>query len=799
MGGIAMKAIGKVSTFALLSTTALSGAFAPVATAQDAETSEISFEEIMVTATRRSESVQDIPYNISAVSGAAIDAAKVIDASELLRNIPGVAVSDKSARNAGQVNGIRIRGLSVDSANRSDVPVTSAPTVATYINDTPVFGNMMMSDLERVEVLRGPQGTLYGSGSLGGAGRYITNKPVLGEFEGSVGGTLTTTAGSSSLSWTGEAIANIPLGDTLALRVVGSKIDAAGIIDYVNVYELDANGAPVVPGDVTDTDAVFTSVKDADTVDIDFLRISALFAPSDAFDAVLTYTRQSDEVGARRGSAEGFLDGLGNEYGRYEAGSVQLEPSQSDLELASLEMNIDLGFATLTSSTSYYKRDGRSVSENTGFYAQKSWLSGFYYNSPRPLARADRGYSDEAFIQEARLVSQSDGPFNWVAGIYYHDQEQTADQISTLAGYKAWASTVFGWMSDGYGYSDIDNDFDFDSTTKIKETAFFGEATYDVSDRLSLTAGIRYFDSKVTADATVDLPFWNSLFPAAVIEGETSGKKDALFKFNMSYDVNDDTMIYATVSEGYRRGGATAVPLTGNFAEDPSWLSYGSDTTRNYEIGIKGATNDIRYTLSGFYVDWSNPQINTATSNWGFFTVANGDSARSIGIEAEVEGYVGNALHYNLGYAFSDAKLTSDFLSPTGSLIAADGNRLTGVPKHMLNIAFDYTTDITSDIVMVARVNGYVQSSSQNYINNDSETLGATLGGFSIWGAGLTFTKGDVDVTLFAKNIFNNRGVTAVYGDAYMGTDASQNYLGSGAKSEITLPRTVGLAVKYNF
>lgn len=794
-----MKAIGTISTAALLSTTALSSFAAQPVLAQEAADTNISFEEIMVTATRRSTTVQDIPYNISAVSGANIEAAKMIDASELLRSIPGVAVSDKGARNAGQVNGIRIRGLSVDSAIRSDIPVTSAPTVGTYINDTPVFTNMMLKDLERVEVLRGPQGTLYGSGALGGAVRYITKKPALGEFEGYAAGSIATTDGSGGVSWTADAVVNIPLGDKFAIRAVASKLDAAGIIDYVNIYELDANGAPVVPGDVSDTDAVYTSVKDADTVDIDFLRISALFEPNDKFDALLTYTRQSDDVGSRRGSAEGFLNGDGDAYGRYEAGAVQLEPAHSDLEMASLEMNIDLGFATLTSSTSYYERDGRSISENTGFYAQKNWLSGFYYNSPRPLARADRGYTDEAFIQEARLVSQNDGPFNWVAGFYYHDQEQTADQVSTLAGYKAWASETFSWMSDGYGYSDIDNDFDFDSLTKIKETAFFGEATYDLSDRFHITGGIRYFDSKVTADATVDLPFWNSLFPPAVIEGETSGKEDVLFKLNMSYDLSEETMLYGTVSEGYRRGGATAVPLTGNFAEDPAWLSYGSDTTRNYEIGLKGANSDFRYTVSAFLVNWNDPQINTATSNWGFFTVANGDKARSMGIEAEVEGYLTDALHYNLGYAYVDAELTADFMSPTGSLIAADGSTLPGIPKHMFNVAFDYTTEITSEIMMVARVDGYVQSKSENYINNDSATFGHRHDGFSIWGASVAFTKGNFDLTLFAKNIFNTRGITAVYGETYMGTDPDQNYFGSGAKNEITLPRTLGLALKYNF
>ncbi len=789
----------KLTTLALLSSTAISGINA--VSAQDATDSddEVLFEEVIVTATRRATSTQDIPYNISAVSGATIDAARVVDASELLRSIPGVAVSDKGARNAGQVNGIRIRGLNVDSANRSDIPVTSSPTVATYINDTPVFANMMLKDLERVEVLRGPQGTLYGSGALGGAVRYITKKPVLGEFEGYMNGVLSTTAGSSGVNWIGDLVLNVPLGDTLAIRAVGSKLDGAGIIDYVNIYELDDNQVPVVPGAVTDADAVFTSVKDADTVDVDFLRISALFQPNDRFDATATYTRQSGAAGSRRASAEGEVDGLGNVYGRYEAGSVQLEPGTSDLEMFSLEINADLGFATLTSSTSYYDREGRSISENTGFYAQQGWLGGFYYNAPRPLARANRGYTDEAFIQEVRLVSSGDGPLSWIAGLYYQDQDQTADQTSTLAGYKAWASVMFPWMSDGFGYSNTDTDFQYDSLTNIKETALFGEATYDITEKFHFTAGIRYFDSKVVSDASIDLPFWNTLFAPAIVEDETSGKKDALFKLNMSYDVSDEAMIFATVSEGYRRGGSSAVPIAGAFAEDPAWLSFEADSNRNFEIGMKGGGNSLRYTVSAFYVDWNNPQLNTATTNWGFFSVANGDEATTKGVEIELEGYLSSDFHYQLGYAFVDAKLSEDFISPTGSTIATSGNRLPGVPKHMVNMAFDYTRQISSNVTMITRMDAYVQGTSENYINNASPTLGETHKGFAIVNAGVSFLLEDFDITVFAKNLFNVRGTTASYSAAYMGTAPAQNYLGNGAKAEITLPRTVGMAVTYRF
>lgn len=790
---------GKITTLALLSTTALS-TISTSAIAQQAEEASTAFDVITVTATRRDANMQDIPYNISAVSGAEIENAQTLDAAELLRAIPGIAVADRGARNAATVNSFRIRGLNVDGAARGDYAASSAPTVASYINDTPVFANMLLKDMERVEVLRGPQGTLYGSGALGGAVRFITQKPQLDRLGGYVNGTLSSTKGSGGVNWTGDAVLNIPVNDSIAVRAVASKINNSGIIDYMNVYDLDANDAPVVPGDILDNDASFSTVKDADTTDIEFIRFSALAQLTENMDMTFMLTRQRDNIGSRRATAEGAMDGFGNTYGEYTSGSVQLEPSHTDLDMASAEINVDFGFATLTSSTSYYDVSGSSISENTGFYAQKNWLGGLYYNSPRPLARADRSYGDKAFVQEIRLVSDSDGPLNWIGGLYYQNQDKSVGQTSTLAGYRNWTLEAQGWMSEGFGHDENDNDFIYRDDSKIKETAVYGELTYDVSDTVHVTGGFRWFDSSVHSDAEVQLPFWDSLAswaPAVTIAD--SGKRDVLFKGNVSFDMNDDTMLYATISEGYRRGGASAVPTTGNFAEDPAWLNYGSDSVINYEAGIKGETDNMRYTIAAFYVDWTNPQINTATSNWGFFTAANGDTATSKGFELEVAGQLTPELRYSFGYAYVDAKLSSDFNAPTGALIAATGNTLPGVPKHMLNINMDYTTTISSDVDLTFRVGGYVQSKTQNYIMNDHETFGKSHSAFSIWNASATFTKDDVSLTIFAKNLFNTEGSTAHFSEAYMGTSPAQNYFGSGTKREITLPRTIGAAVRYNF
>ncbi len=280
-----MSAIRKITAVALMSSTALSLSV-PVM-AQD--TKAVTLEEIIVTATRRATSVQDIPYNISAVSGDTIESTKMLDAAELLRSIPGVVVADRGTRNASTKNDIRIRGLNVDGAARGDYAASSAPTVATYVNDTPLFANMMLKDIERVEVLRGPQGTLYGSGALGGAVRYITKKPELGEFKGYASGSASTTKGSNGISWSGDLVLNMPVGDNFAIRAVASHVDNAGIIDYVNVYDLDAGGAPIIPGDINDNDVSFSTVEDADTGKIDFLRLSAFLQASVNWHAKVTH------------------------------------------------------------------------------------------------------------------------------------------------------------------------------------------------------------------------------------------------------------------------------------------------------------------------------------------------------------------------------------------------------------------------------------------------------------------------------------------------------------------------------
>ncbi len=749
---------------------------------------------IVVTATRREESIIDVPYNISAVSGDTIEAAKTFDSAELLRSVPGVGVVDRGARSAGTVNQVRIRGLNVDGNALGDYSVSSVASVSTYINDTPIFANFLLRDLERVEVLRGPQGTLYGSGALGGTVRYITRDPVLGEFGGTISGSLSNVNGTSKLGYTLDGVLNVPLGDTAALRVVGSWADYPGITDYVNVYELDADGIPVAPNGILAPDAKYRVAEDADTVEQWMVRTTLLWEPSDTVSIKALYTHQEDDIGGRRAQTVNN-DGFGRPYQRYEQGSIQLEPAQSNDDMAALEINVDLGFATLTSSSSYYDREGDSISENTGFYAQAGFL-GFYYNYPRPMASAVRSYTDEAFVQELRLVSDTEGPFDFIVGGFYRDQKTQSTQQSYLRGFKRWYDTAFPAFA---AFVTGDKDFDYRRDEKFEELAVFGELTWHATDTLDLTGGVRYFDNKSENTTFIDLPLFTGVFAPTTAFFETS-ENDVLFKGNLSWQFGQRDRLYATISEGYRRGGTNAVPLTGTFAENPGWQTYRADNVVNYEVGVKGQRAGIVYDLSLYYVDWQNPQLNTATTNWGFFAVQNGDSARTMGLEAQLDGYVGEGLHYTLGYTYTDAELTADFFAPDNNItpVAVDGARLPGAPKHMINWALDYTMPVSNDWSLYTRLDGNYQSGSRNGIGV-SPTFNVPLAGFSIWNAVLSLSNDNLTASLWMKNIFNEEGITGIFTEAYMGTSPAQGYFGNANKQLISLPRTIGATATYKF
>ena len=800
----------------------------PQVLAQDG--ADEAIEEILVTASRREQRIEDIPYNISAVDGDDIAAQNMVDTAELMRSISGVSVIDRGYRNAGHVNSLIIRGVNVDNGVNGDIPLSAAATVATYVDNTPLFANFLLKDIERVEVMRGPQGTLYGSSALGGTVRYIMNRPDADAFDASVGLTYGQTEHSDGNNVSVDGMINVPLSDTAAFRLSAGSVENDGVIDYVNLYQIQ-DGKPVVEANdgtcrsvndpaLTDAEIAFngscyTSKKDADDVSIKYARASLRFQPSDVLDIQFNYQWQEDEIGARRTITMG-ADYFGNAYnGKDQSGSTMLEASDREASLASLDLEWDLGFATFASSTSTYEHKGDGWRDNTSLWVTDrggfaNWFAILYPGNPRPVAYVTAGFDEEAVVQEFRLVSNdSDSNFDWTVGAFYMDQERDVSNISYLLGLYDYADacTALGaacptggqwWM--GFGATEID--FWYIRKEQYTDLSLYGEVTWHASDKLHITGGLRWFDTELKNQTAYSfLPVFNGAdvpfepFPS-------QSEDDIQLKLNVAYDLSDSSMLYGTISEGFRRGGSNAIPDAGFFAEPnpTSVQQYKADTVRNYEVGIKGATDRVRYAADIYYVDWQDPQLNTATAAWSFFMAQNGESAETVGVEAEAQFLLSDNLELSLGYGHAKAELTADLIAPQfGNVIATKGQRLPGTAENTATAALQHSYDMSNGMSLSTRLSAYYQSDSINSVTNT--TIQDKFDGFSLWNFQATLSSENWSAAFFVKNIGDEQAVTGNYPAAYMSTDTGifENYYGNNQRQYIATPRTIGLALKYNF
>ena len=822
--------------------TALAGA-SPLVAAQTADSEDGVIEEILVTAQVRETSVQDIPYNISAMTGETLERQNVVNQYDVLRAMHGITVVDRGYRNGGTVNSIVIRGLNVDNGANGDIMLNAVPSVATYYDNTPLFANFLVKDIERVEVLRGPQGTLYGSGSLGGTLRYIGKRPNADSFEADVEVDYSQTSGSEGNNVGLDAMVNIPLGDTTAVRAVYSRIDNDGVIDYINAYQLNSAGEPLIdvggtctdPNAATDTQvlqnvACFQEVEDADTVEIDYAKIALRSEISDTFSLQLSYQMQDETIGARRSTTLGDNNqpsgsSLYFQYGDDDSGQVMLEPSERDVEMTSLDIEWDLGFATFTSTTSMYDHEGKGESDNGGLWASggevdgtsRDWNAAFYGGGwPRPMQLAERGYDDEAFIQEFRLVSgETDGNVDWIIGAFHMDQDNSVYQLSRNPGMNAFHNACVNtggpectgfWPATFYPGDQLSEiDFEYVRDTSFKETALYGEVTYHVSDTFRLTGGFRWFDNETVNDVILGFPLvegWTS--PSA--PQSTDSDDDVLVKLNAAWDISDDMMLYATYSEGYRHGGAQSLPSLDDgdpFGEPNAEAvrTFGSDSVQNYELGVKGGTDTFQYTASLFNVDWDDPQLNTTSAFWGFYVAANGDAASTQGIKLEIEGYASDTFHYRAGYTYVNAELDKDFVSPqTGSVVAPSGSTLPGAPESVLTIGVDNTWEINSDMDLIAAFNAYYQSETENFIDQ-SDMLNETFDTFTLMNVSASLVTENWSATLYIRNLSDEEGASGGFPSSHWSYDTGvfENWYGNGNRQFIVQPQTIGLKFGYRF
>ena len=780
-------------------------------------------EEVMVTATRRSESVQDVPYNISAISGESIASQGISDVSDLIKGIPGVSGPDLGSR-AGINNSIVMRGINTSDAGQNTVSgnISAAP-VSTYLNETPMFTNLKMLDIQRVEVLRGPQGTLYGSGAMGGTLRFITTRPVLDENSAKFEVGVSDSNGADDLNTGLEFIGNLAVGDNVALRLAISHDKQAGVVDSTSLVVTDSGGAPLLadPSDV-DSGLVYRTQDDVDDGELLASKFSALWQIGDKTEAVVNWLHQDESWDHGTTTYIGDDVTLGAGADSWEDSSRQLDAVERTVDVASLEVMHEFGFASFTSATSFTKDDSEPDRDTSDFYVNLDVTQELYFGFPRILVKDNSEEERESFTQEFRLVSNADGPFDWVVGAYYNKEDHDYSNRNQMFGLGEWMDdpnaqgglgaelppnfTTIGDFVENYlgatrPSSNEDEVYTLNTSSEFEEIALYGEFTWHVTDAWQLTVGARGFRQELDRDLRQTLPLCGAFCSddgsnsQGLTEASSSSDfNDSIFKFNTSYDLNEDAMVYLTVSEGFRRGGANALPTVGVFYDPAFPLEYEPDKLLNQEIGIKGALweNRMSYTLAAYRIDWEDVQVEAYTVG-GFKGVTNGEDAQSTGVELELQASLTENLNASLGYSHVKAEITKDVIA--GGSTINDGDRLPYVPEDQLSLSLDYTLPFDNGYQLMLHGDGNYRSDFTTQLN-DQQALNnfMELDGYTLWNAAATFGNDKWSAQAFVKNITDEEGVSSVFVLAANGAGPAAEF---GRRGFVNRPRTIGLRFTY--
>ncbi len=724
-----------------------------------------SSEEIIVTATRRSTNIQDVPLNIAAIGEEQIEVLGAGDMSELSQWVPGLHIVNQGARSS---NPIVVRGLNADPASSNDGANDGGGTVATYLGDTPLFIDLRLNDTERVEVLLGPQGTLYGAGTLGGAIRYIPNQPDFSAFMLEVRGDAYGYSEGSDISSDVGFTVNVPVGNTLAIRGSIDYLNDTGFIDYNHVVQEPgvSNPDPDLnnPADVA---ANLAPVEDANTEEVLSGRVAIRWAPDAMFDATLSHNVQYAEYGSRTISGRRSLLATDD----YVSPLRVVEPNERDNALTALEMHLDIGWGEITSATGY------SYYEDHGQRDQTDLLIGLEYSyeafpSFTSFTREDS--YEQTLTQELRFVSALEGPWNFIVGAFYSHFEIDGYSREFTPFYDEFLTGGFDARPDNLEYYSV-------FLGELRETAVYGELAYEITPRLTLTGGLRWYDYVLDTEQAVDLPLFNTVFGGAGPDEinlvfTPAGQEDngTLYKFNASYDWTDDFMTFFTISQGYRIGNTNSVapcvfplPPGQNVCASPGEEEYTADTTTNYEIGARTQWMDGALTLNGsiFYIDWTDPQVQSATAVGLQPIIINAAGARSQGFDASIDWDISEAFSVRASYAFTEAELTEvaprlvrEIVPPgfQSTLVFIDGqpgDRLPGSPEHQASVFFTYHAPDWGgwnwDFHYGATYTGDVITRTGGRGDN------VTLPSYALHNASMVVSGDSWNVTLYAKNLFD--------------------------------------------
>jgi iron complex outermembrane recepter protein len=737
--------------------------------------SSVQLEEVIVTATKRAQSVQDIPLSIAVIGNHEIERRGLIGMEDYLRSIPGVSQIDNGAVS----NAIVIRGIST-SPQFENSALGSGPTVATYFDETPITGaaglgaggiDVRPVDMERIEVLRGPQGTTFGSSSLGGALRMLPAKPQLHDFSARLAASYSGTSGEGSDNSMMQGVVNVPIViDQLALRAVGYRYEESGF--YRNVAGSDpatltraasAGLTDFVSGYVRDDVGRMTSTGG---------RFAALWKPVDELNVSLSYLTQTIE---QDGAPEATL-------GNYEQAYAPIAPqarvdgergdfAETEMELASLVVGYELPWAAITAVTSRIEsgsRYARDLGVQLPFTASTALPSDF-----------------DSFSSEVRLASRLDGRLQFLGGVFYEDVDERMVQTYHWPGAPA-PSPVF--VSNPMALIDRTRQFD--------QRALFGEVSYEVTERLTATLGARYFEydkdeSVLQEGGLVGVPLGSG-----TVQTLRSAEDGSTFKANLTYEPADDALIYLAWSEGFRLGrpssGLSAFGsicdqnsdgvIDGSSVTIESTKTIASDFLENYELGGKFELLDGRMLVDAaiYHIEWDGLPVRTVAPSCNRGYVANVGAATSQGAELHGTWSVMSGLKIDFGGGYTNAELSED----APGLPAFAGDRLPGSPRVSANLAAQYEFDagpyrafVRADSFYVGSFFGDVQGTpltrAGDYVKVDAR-------------AGIGIRNASIE--LFVRNLTNEDAFT------WRGLSNGSSFFGYRLR-----PRTAGIQVSYSF
>jgi iron complex outermembrane receptor protein len=711
-----------------------------------------SLEEIVVTAQRREERLQDVPEAISALSGDLLNQMHLQGNADLAAYIPSLSFD---VLGPGETT-LAIRGLNTSYGLE--------PAVSMYVNETPIdvrtdgyagAPDIDFFDVDRVEVLRGPQGTLYGSSSMGGAVRILTAQPDPRAFavNAEVGGSSTDGGGLGYLT---KSAVNLPLSSDAAVRIVGAFEHVPGYINQATPgdYSVAQPNLPVTA----------TRINDAD---IKSGRIIGLWKPTDALSIEPTF--MLSEVDARSNS-----DYFSN-LPEFTTSGTYPTPQASRLETGNLQVDYAFDFATLMSSTSVLSRDVQTQNDFTLFFANLSPVFGVPDPPNYPATDFDTSHNT-GFIQELRLTSPTDQALRWVAGAYFSHHRQHSTESTN--------STSF---ADAIGQTTGPNAYSFDQSVIDQQRAVFLDLTYKILPRLEITAGERYYELRDSLENTQSGILAAPSQP--LVHAKASGNSPRLV---LTYHPIDDTTLYATAARGYRPGGPnvglpTGIGCTLNNAYSPL---YEPDTVWNYELGAKTEFLDRKLSvdLAAYRIDWKNVQQAITDPGCGYLFVANVGSAESKGVEAEINFKPIESLLLSASGSYDHAYFTSIDAAFLGATQAQPGEEVPSVPREKFNVGGEYTTPVILDHTGYLRLDWSHLSSVAAGFNYN-----AVRPAYGALEAALGVRTEHYDVSLYGHNLTNSNGVLEIL-------EGSTDSFGNTFATRIsTPPRTVGIDLKMKF